>query len=168
MPGPHLEQYDRGEAQRRGRLDESGERDEYGAQDRPPAERGDQAGTEQAEHDGVVVGARHQVQQHERVQGPQPQRRGRVGSAVPGQARQRGRHQRHPEEGYQAHAEQPGGEFTAGHGGQGGGDAEEHRAVRGPGVPPQRGDLVRERATEVEGPYEYTSMCASTMAPWAR
>ncbi len=153
MPaGPHLEQHDRGEAECGGRLDQGGECDEYGAQDRPPAERRDQAGTEQAEHDGVVVRARDQVQQHERVQRAQPQRGGRVGAAVPGEARQCGRHQCHPEERYQAHAEETGGQFAARHGGQGGGDAEEHRAVRRPGVSPQRGDLVRERAPQMGRP----------------
>lgn len=67
-------------------------------------ERRRQADAEQAGHDGVVVGARDQVQQDERVEGAEPQGGGRIGTAVPCEAVQRGRHQGHAGEGDEPHA----------------------------------------------------------------
>lgn len=145
-----------------------GEGDEDGSENRPPAERRHQADAEQAEHDGVVVGARDQVQQDERVEGAEPQGGGRVGTAVPCEAGQRGRHQGHAGEGDEPHAEQPGGQFAVGQTRQPRRDGEEHRAVRGARVRPQRGDSSASGPPSRDGPCAYTSMCASTIAPWAR
>ncbi len=146
-----LQDHDRGEPERGRCLDQGGERDEYGAQDRPAAERGDQADAEEAEHDRVVVGACDEVEQDQRVEGAEPERGGRVGAAVPGEPGQRGGHQAHSEEGDDPHPEEPGGEFAAGQPGQPRGEGEEHRAVRRAGVLPQRGDLVGERPAERGG-----------------
>ncbi|CAM5715058.1 hypothetical protein SCANM63S_04481 [Streptomyces canarius] len=140
--------HDDRQAEYRRRLDQGGEGDEDGADDGSAAPRGDQAQPEQAEHQGVVVGARDQVQQHQRIQGAEPQGGGRVGAAVPGETGQRHRHQGHAEQGDQTHAEQAGGHLPAGQCGQRRGEGQEGGAVGGAGVPPHRGDLAGERAAE--------------------
>jgi hypothetical protein len=148
VTGPHLEQDDRGETERRGGLHQRGQRHEHGAQHRPA---GDQADAEEAQHDGVVVGARDQVEQHERVEAAEPEGGGRVGAAVPGQSGQRGGHQRHAEQGHEPHPEEACGYLAAGQSGQHGGETEEDRSVGGAGLLPQRGDLVGERPAELGG-----------------
>jgi hypothetical protein len=151
-PRSYLKGHDGREAEYCRGLHEGGERHEDSTKHGPPAERGHQPRAQQTEHDGVVVRSGDEVQQHERIERAEPQRGGRVGAAVPGQPRQRGRHQCHAEQRDDPHPEQPGGHLTPRQTGQRGGDGEEDRTVRCRGPPPHRRHLVRERTAEDRRP----------------
>lgn len=93
----------------------------------------------------------HQVQQDQRVQRAQPQRGGRIGAAVPGEAGQGRRHQGDTEQGHHTHAEESGRYLPAGQRRQSAGDGEEDRAVRGRRRLPHGRHLLGERAAEPRG-----------------
>ncbi|SNY30016.1 hypothetical protein SAMN05421748_103338 [Paractinoplanes atraurantiacus] len=149
---PHLcgpDHRDRGQAEDRGHLDQRRRHDQDGAEHGMPLDGGGQAGGEQADHEGVVVGAAHEVDEHERVEHGQPQRGRRPDARAPGQDRQDVRQKRQPRHRDRPHRDHPAQQMLAA---EETGDSHEDRAVRAGGVLPDRGNLRGDEAAETGRP----------------
>lgn len=146
LPGP--ERCDEHQRDQGGRLHQGGQGQQRGAERRPVGHRRGQPGAEQPHHQSVVVRTADQVDQDQRVEHAEPERRRRVDPAASGQAGQDRGEQDHPEHGDHPQAEDAEDHLGAGHRRHRRGQDQENRAVRGGGVLPDRRHLGGEGTTE--------------------
>jgi hypothetical protein len=140
------EREDGGQLDRRGGHDEQGARQEPAVQQVLAGAQPDlEPGEHQADHQGLVVDAADEVEQHERVGRPQPEREAGVEPAPAGEQRQRPHDQPEAGEREQAVLEDAEHHVVARQRGDHAPHQQEQRAVGGGGVPPDRGDAAGER-----------------------